>query len=192
LVKLKWMWVIVVAAAGCGKSEQTAQMPASRPSTTTTAPSTLPAGPGKMVLGEETLVFPPSRLTIQVRQDTIEGVLTSEVHSAVDEKPNAIFLQLNLDLPDGNSLSGATADFKATSRERVDSIQGIMLAQRQWVLQPYDLRAEVIGDRSPVVVKISGSFLLFDDTTEPDIPQQVQITAEFPAELLVKSSTAEQ
>jgi hypothetical protein len=48
------------------------------------------------------------------------------------------------------------------------------------------MHMEIIGDRSPALLRIRGSFLLFDDTTEPDIPQEVDIKAELPAELVVK------
>jgi hypothetical protein len=191
-VKRAWILIVMIGVCGCGRSSGGDAAATTAP-TTTTAPATAPDGDGSLTLGEETFVFPPSRLVVQTRQDGTEAVLTSQSEPATTTtttrqavKQNTVFLRLLLDLPAGDSISGATADFKATSRERVDALEGINLALRQWVLQPYDMHMEIIGDRSPALVRISGAFLLFDDTTEPDIPQEVQIKAELPAELVVK------
>jgi hypothetical protein len=186
-LKRAWIVTVMIGICGCGRSSSGGAAPATAPATTT-APATAPAGNGSLTLGDETFVFPPSRLVIQTRQDGTEAVLTSQPEPTTREavNHNTAFLRLLLDLPVGDTISGATADLKATSRERVDTLEGINLTERQWVLQPYDMHMEIIGDRSPALLRIRGSFLLFDDATEPDIPQEVDIKAELPAELVVK------
>jgi hypothetical protein len=179
--------IIILAALcilGCDYRAGTAPPPAAK--APATAPATAPAEddplrlvrpattqsamPVAMEIDGNDYDFPPVNMLLRQQNDEIVALLTTvDPPNATepDYRGNTVYLEFPLQIPRTHTLAGATWEYQAPNADRdEDEIRGIYLQGRKFCLQPYAVHAQVVGDVSPVVLKLSGTFLMFDDQSE--------------------------
>jgi hypothetical protein len=199
--------IIILAALcilGCDPRAGIAPPPATGPATApATAPSeddparlvrpatTQSAMPAAMEIDGDDYDFPPIAMSLRQQNDEILALLTTvDPPNATDPdyRGNTVYLEFPLQITQTRTLAGAFWEYKAPNADRdEDEIRGIYLQGRKFCLQPYDVRAEVVGDISPVVVKLSGTFMMFDDQT--DKGREVKLDATITAAVKVESNS---
>lgn len=158
----------------------TTQLAATSPATTQTA-----AAESLINIDGNLVLFPPAKLRI----DESDGKAVARLFSddpkgaALDENydGNSFYLQIELEEEDAKDLGGVELTYKAPSSERDDSPYGIFLEGRRWVLQPADVRIAFDGAGSPLEVRLSGAFLMFDSTDPTAKPKRAQVAAKLSA-----------
>ena len=160
-------------------------------STTTTSPATTQAAAESLINIDGNLVlFPGAKLRI----DEADGKTVARLFSddpkgaALDENydGNSFYLQIELDEDDAKNLNGVELTYKAPSSERDDTPYGIFLEGRRWVLQPADVRVTFDGASSPLDVRLTGVFLMFDSNDPTVKPKRAQVVAKLSAAVQTK------
>jgi hypothetical protein len=153
--------------------------------------TTQSAMPAAMEIDGDDYDFPPIAMSLRQQNDEILALLTTvdpPNANDPDYRGNTVYLEFPLQIPQTRTLAGAWWDYQAPNADRdEDEISGIYLQGRKFCLQPYEARAEVIGDISPVVVKLSGTFMMFDDQSEQGRP--VKLDASITAAVKVESKS---
>ncbi len=153
--------------------------------------TTQSAMPAAMEIDGNDYDFPPITMLLHQQNDQILALLTTvDPPNATDPdyKGNTVYLEFPLQIPATRTLAGAWWEYLAPNADRdEDEIRGIYLQGRKFCLQPYEVRAEVVGDISPVVVRLSGTFMMFDDQSEQGRP--VKLDATFTTAVKVESSS---
>ena len=203
----RWAGLIlsVAALAGCDRGDEgvapgevvsgpttnnAAPTGRGRSTTTTTSPATTQAAESLINIDGNLVLFPGAKLRI----DEADGKTVARLFSddpkgaALDENydGNSFYLQIELDEDDAKDLSGVELTYKAPSSERDDTPYGIFLEGRRWVLQPADVRIAFEGARSPLDVRLSGVFLMFDSNDPTVKPKRAQVVAKLTAAVQTK------
>lgn len=187
----------VLLHAGCdrpanGPTTAPAATPVARPAPPPEPPTTTQASASFIWVDSEPYQFPPARLVARIRDDQFSALLFSDdPRDAIndDYTGNSYYLEMaNLDAsPEAQSLNGASWHYKAPSSDREDTVSGIFLHGRKKYLQPFDVRAEFSGAGSPCVVRVAGTFLMFESEDVQMPGKLVMVRAELPAELRVRT-----
>ncbi|HEY8666904.1 MAG TPA: hypothetical protein VIL86_09575 [Tepidisphaeraceae bacterium] len=169
--------LLSITIAGCDRHKQAA-VP-----TTAPAPATAPASRPSEALGatyiaidHQTIEFPPAQLKLE-KGAQLTALLFSEdppgpADPAADDKAaNSFYLQMPLDITDAAQLSQTTYAYKAASREREDSPNGIFLDHSKKQLQPLMINVQFTPKADVLEITLTGSFLEFD-TQDPAIPSK--------------------
>ncbi len=200
----------VAALAGCDRADDggaagdtyrdpTTTSANGGPGTTTgpsTSPATTQAAAESMINIDGNLVlFPGAKLRI----DEADGKTVARLFSddpkgaALDEnyEGNSFYLQIELDADevqtgDAKHLNGVELTYNAPSSERDDTPYGIFLEGRRWVLQPADVRVAFDGAGSPLDVRVTGVFLMFDSNDPTVKPKRAQVVAKLTATMQAK------
>jgi len=164
--------------------------------TTTTSPATTQSAAESLINIDGNLVlFPGAKLRI----DEADGKTVARLFSddpkgaALDENydGNSFYLQIELDEDDAKDLNGVELTYKAASSERDDTPYGIFLEGRRWVLQPADVRVAFEGGSSPLDVRLTGVFLMFDSNDPTVKPKRAQVVAKLSAAVQSKKGKTE-
>ena len=139
-----------------------------------------------MLIDGKRVEFPPAKLRVRDRGDTLAAILYSDdPKTAIDDKydGNSFYFDMSLDVTDLRELGSAQWNFKATTSERLETVSGIFIEGRKYHLQPSDVHVEFDRSESPVTAWVQGTFLMFDPTDETLPPKVVLVKAELKADL---------
>ena len=175
------------AARGAGNKPAASTGPSTGPST---SPATTQAAESLINIDGNLVLFPAARLRI----DEADGKTVARLFSddpkgaALDENydGNSFYLQIELDEDDAKDLNGVELTYKAPTSERDETPYGIFLEGRRWVLQPADVRVAFEGAASPLDVRMTGVFLMFDSNDPTAKPKRAQVVAKLSAALQAK------
>ena len=196
-----WVLTVVASLAGCDRADDgvtpgdTDPRPTTTSAGTTTGPSTSPAttqaaAESMINIDGNLVLFPAAKLRIDEADDKTVARLFSDdpKGAALDEnyEGNSFYLQIELDEEDAKDLNGEELTYKAPSSERDDTPYGIFLEGRRWVLQPADVRVAFDGAASPLDVRLTGVFLMFDSSDPTVKPKRAQVVAKFSAAVQAK------
>ena len=189
-----WLIVFTLGACwtfGCDSGAPTAKSktspsPATEPATTqpdlssaapTTEPATQPATLSQLTIDGKLYSFPSPRLrVVKAGNKVLATLYTNDPKAAIndDYKGNRYYLLLHLDdIHEPQQVYTSVWQFKARSREYVDSNSGIFLEGDKYQLEPFDATARFIGDMLMVRVELQGEFLQFDQTDPAVQPRSV-------------------
>jgi len=157
----------------------------------TTGPATTQAAPSFIWIDQTPHEFPPCKLVMKNKDDQIAALLYSDdPPNAIDDNyhGNSFYFEMTPEIAEPGTIAGANWDFKAPNSERVDTIDGIFLEGRKRHLQPFDVHIEFIGATSPIAVRLSGNFLMFDTDDETKPGQIVNVRADLSADVKVKTA----
>jgi hypothetical protein len=175
--------------AGCDRAKvaSSTTAPSRAPTAAASAPATRPAEAVVMLIDGQRTEFPPAKLRVKDRGDTLAAMLYSDdPQSALGDGKyagNGFYFDMTLDVTDAKDLGSARWNFKAPSSEHMETVSGIFLEGRKYHLQPFDVTVEFDGNTSPVTVTLRGQFLMFDPQDETLPPRIVPAGGEFRAEM---------
>ena len=131
------------------------------------APATRPATTELLIDGQP-YTFPTARLVVSRANGHVQAQLYSNDPKAAlsdDYKLNSYDLLMNLDdIHEPMMISSAQWEYKAPSREYVDTHYGIFLEGLAHQLQPANVQVKFLGTIAEVRVEIEGEFLDFDQS----------------------------
>lgn len=184
------MWI-----GACKRPQPVATTAAPAPTTepaaiavdTTPKPTTRPLGPTFMLVGDESVEFPPARVVVTQPGDKLAAMLFSiDPPDAIkkDYRGNSFYFDMaELSLADPSTINGAAWMYRAPDSDRQDSNDGLFINGHQYQLQPFDVQVLIDGESTPLRVKLAGTFLKFDNANDSAPGVRVNVRAEFEAEL---------
>lgn len=140
-----------------------------------------PAIPAMIEIGGAEYDFPPVELRLKSREGRVIAQLVSDDPPAAAEEDytgNSIYLEFPLDIPENRSLAGAHWEQTSATSDRDEELNGVYLRGQQIAIQPAQFRIDALDDVSPVKLRMSGTFLWFD---EQNAGKPVELKAELMA-----------
>ena len=186
-----WPLVALLAIlwiAGCDDRPQSSAKAGPRPNPTTAPVATQPSDDdaaaastqpttqqafSELKIDGNSVRFPAARLRVSKSNDHVVARLYTDDPKAAlkdDYQGNGFDLVMRLDtIREPNEIYMAAWQFKARSREYVESPYGIFLEGIKYQLQPFDVSAKFVGDMLLVRIELDGQFLQFDQS-DPAAP----------------------
>jgi hypothetical protein len=181
--KLAAIVLMLCCGIGCGRQDDPASSPVHATGPTTTPATTRAAASASfLTIGSVTYEFPPARIRIARKDDTLFVQLYSQdpAGGAVDDNnvANGYYFDMSAEAPGNASLSSAPMLLTGPADERPESPNGISIEGSAKQLKPVDVRFDFDppeGDR--VTVHISGKFAVFIGPTSATPSEIVTVTA---------------
>ncbi len=143
---------------------------------TTRVASTAPTSqPTVLEIDGRRIEFPPVKLRLAKQENDVAALLYCG-----DQADRSIYLEMNLDISDPSDLPSALWRFRAASKDRLESLNGIFADEGKSQYQPIDVKVSFDGQMPGTIVSIEGEFVRFDTSDTVSAGTVVKIFGKFP------------